>query len=45
VIGGAIGAAALWLVAQPLGGLTGDGCGAAIELTATAYLVAAALLT
>jgi adenosylcobinamide-GDP ribazoletransferase len=33
----------LFLITRPIGGITGDVCGAALELTQTAYLVAAAL--
>ncbi|HJZ84997.1 MAG TPA: adenosylcobinamide-GDP ribazoletransferase [Polyangia bacterium] len=39
----AIGFAALYSITRPLGGLTGDVCGAALELTSTAYMVVAAL--
>jgi adenosylcobinamide-GDP ribazoletransferase len=38
-----VGWIALYLITRPLGGITGDVCGAALELTQTAYLVAAAL--
>src|SRR5262249_25110915 len=38
----AAGAAAVYLITRPLGGLTGDVCGAAVEITTVVYLATAA---
>jgi adenosylcobinamide-GDP ribazoletransferase len=44
LVGMLIGWMTLFLITRPLGGITGDSCGAALEITQTAYLVAAALM-
>ena len=43
LVGLVVGGGALFAMTRPLGGLTGDLCGAAIEIGVSAYLVAAAL--
>ncbi len=43
LVGMLVGWITLYLISRPLGGITGDICGAALEITQTAYLVAAAL--